>query len=151
MEYISSSLYNNRVADGRLNDMWSIGILICILITNENPYRNTIYNIQNQYGYKPTSKVEYINSNYWNIFNKEFDKLEFNNSRDQFIYKYNLRKLINILLTKDELIRYTSITELCDKLPLTNNEVQYNKTNNINLYDIILENHPFCEIIANLN
>ena len=36
MECISPSLYNNRVADGRLNDMWSIGILICILITNEN-------------------------------------------------------------------------------------------------------------------
>ncbi len=34
IDYISPSLYINKVADGRLNDLWSIGVVICMVVYN---------------------------------------------------------------------------------------------------------------------
>ena len=122
LEYISPELHNKEKADGRLNDLWSLGILICKIITYTHPYINTISNI---IGYNNTfmsssKSPQFIYKEdplFWDLYNKSMDSLiekEDMSKSIGFLYKYNLRKLLNILLIKDELVKYSKIIEYAD-------------------------------------
>ena len=55
-----------------------------------------------------------------------------------FLYKYNLRKLLNVLLIKDEAVKYSTIIEY------SNLDSDIKQTHgNINLCDILFNNHIY--------
>jgi serine/threonine protein kinase len=136
-DYISPELYNKNEADGRLNDLWSIGIFICIMITGTHPYSQTIYNINRC---KKTSNSKFIyteDSDFWDIYNISINKM-MGSSSHLFLYKYNLRKLLNVLLIKDEAVKYSTIIEY------SNLDSDIKQTHgNINLCDILFNNHIY--------
>ena len=123
-EYISPNLYRDKEADGRLNDLWSIGIVICMIVYN-TPFEKTKY--------YDDDFIEH--HSFWQYFDIEFNKYSFTKNSNKFMYKYHLKNLLRILLTQNESNRYKKIMSLREDTNACED------TNTCDLCDIILNNH----------
>jgi len=121
--YISPDFFYNNVADGRLNDLWAVGIVICVVIYNI-PFK------------KSTDVIMTYDTDpyFWANFNIEFNKYYFENKKDKCTYRFQLQILLKILLIKDENERYEMIKS-------------YDTTQSNNLCDILINNHLFFTLI----
>jgi len=141
LDYISPSLYKNRIADGRLNDLWAIGIVICVLIYKHPLDNKKSNNNQNSNKMNLTYKED---PTFWVNLNYEFSKYTFTKNSDKFLYRFRLQNLLKMLLISDEKIKYTKIKSY---QPILTESVDI-EINNISKQNISDSNN-LCEILVN--